>query len=89
MGVESTQIGLGSKAESAEGVKRKALSDEIMALEKRQKTVQCAMMSMNKDADTLSEQAKAQNDMTHSVRASQSAERHDPLCQSKPRRRMT
>ena len=62
------------KAESAEGVKRKALSDEIMALEKRQKTVQCAMMSMNKDADTLSEQAKAQNDMTHSVRASQGAE---------------
>ena len=35
-----------------------------MALEKRQKTVQCAMMSMTKDADSLSEQAEAQNDMT-------------------------
>ena len=35
-----------------------------MALEKRQKTVQCAMMSMTKDADSLSEQADAQNDMT-------------------------
>ena len=46
---------------------QKALSDEIMALEKRQKTVQCAMMSMTsmtKDADSLSEQAEAQNDMT-------------------------
>ena len=42
---------------------QKALSDEIMALEKRQKTVQCAMMSLTKDADTLSEQAEAQNDM--------------------------
>ena len=47
-----------------ERVIRKALSDEIMALEKRQKTVQCAMMSMTKDADSLSEQADAQNDMT-------------------------
>ena len=52
------------KAKSAKGVKRKELSDEITALEKRQKTVQCAMMSMTKDADTLSEQAEAQNDMT-------------------------
>ena len=43
---------------------QKTLSDEISALEKRQKTVQCAMMSMTKDADTLSEQAEAQNDMT-------------------------
>ena len=34
-----------------------------MALEKRQKTVQCAMKSMTKDADSLSEQADAQNDM--------------------------
>ena len=42
---------------------QKALSDEIMALEKRQKTVQCAMMSMTKDADSLSKQAEAQNDM--------------------------
>ena len=45
-------------------VKRKELSDDITALEKRQKTVQSAMMSMTKDADTLSEQAEAQNDMT-------------------------
>ena len=52
------------KAKSAKGVKRKELSDEITALEKRQKTVQSAMMSMTKDADTLSEQAEAQNDMT-------------------------
>ena len=43
---------------------QKALSDEIMALEKRQKTVQCAMLSMTKDADSLSEQAEVQNDMT-------------------------
>ena len=42
---------------------QKPLSDEIMALEKRHKTVQCAMMSMTKDADSLSEQAEAQNDM--------------------------
>ena len=34
-----------------------------MALEKRQKTVQCAVMSMTKDADSLSEQAEAQNVM--------------------------
>ena len=52
------------KAKSAKGVKRKELSDEITALEKRQKTVQSALMSMTKDADTLSEQAEAQNDMT-------------------------
>ena len=52
------------KAKSAKGVKRKELSDEITALEKRQKRVQSAMMSMTKDADTLSEQAEAQNDMT-------------------------
>ena len=53
-----------NKAKSAKAVKRKELSDEITALEKRQNTVQCAMVSMTKDADTLSEQAKAQNDMT-------------------------
>ena len=35
-----------------------------MALEKRQTTVQCAMLSMTKDADSLSEQAEAQHDMT-------------------------
>ena len=52
------------KAKSAKGVKRKALSVEITALEKRQKTVECAMMSMTKDADTLSEQADAQKCMT-------------------------
>ena len=52
------------KAKSAKGVKRKTLSDEITALEERQKTVQCAMMSMTKDADSLSEQVEAQNDMT-------------------------
>ena len=52
------------KAKSAKGVKRKTLSDEITALEKRQKTVQCAMMSMTKDADSLSEQAEAQNGLT-------------------------
>ena len=40
-----------------------------MALEKRQKTVQCAMMSMTKDADTLSEQAEAQNDMTLTMKS--------------------
>ena len=34
-----------------------------MALEKRQRTVQCAMMSMTKDTDSLSEQAEAHNDM--------------------------
>ena len=71
MVVESTHEYLerqrADKPKSAEGVKRQALSDEITALEKRQKTVQCAMMSMTKDADTLSEQAKAQNDMTLSV----------------------
>ena len=49
---------------SAKGVKRKALSDEIT--EKNQKTVQCVMISMTKDADTLSEQAKAQNDIMKS-----------------------
>ena len=43
---------------------QKALSDEIMALEKRQTIVQRAMMSLTKDADSLSEQAEAQNDMT-------------------------
>ena len=43
---------------------QKALSDEILALEKRQKTVQRAMMSLTKDADTMSELAEAQNDMT-------------------------
>ena len=52
------------KAKAAKGVKRKALSDDITALEKRQKIVQSAMVSMNKDADTLSEQAEAKNDMT-------------------------
>ena len=52
------------KAKSAKGVKRKELSDQITALEKRQKTVLCAKMSMTKDADTFSEQAEAQNDMT-------------------------
>ena len=52
------------RANSAKGVKCKALSDEITALEKRQKTVQCAMVSMTTHADTLSEQAGAQNDMT-------------------------
>ena len=51
------------KAKSAKGVKRKILSGEITALEKRQKTVQCAMMSMTKNADTVSEQADAQNGM--------------------------
>ena len=40
------------------------LLDEITALEKRQKTVQCAMVSITTNADTLSEQAEAQNDMT-------------------------
>ena len=45
-------------------MKRKALSDDITSLEKRQKIVQSAMVSMNKDADTLSEQAEAKNDMT-------------------------
>ena len=35
-----------------------------MALEKRQKTVQCAVMSMTKDTDSLSEQAEAPIDMT-------------------------
>ena len=35
-----------------------------MALEKRQKIVQRAMMSLTKDADTVSELAEAQNDMT-------------------------
>ena len=45
-------------------MKRKILSGEITALEKRQKTVQCAMMSMTKNADTVSEQADAQNGMT-------------------------
>ena len=43
---------------------QKALSDEIMALEKRQTIVQRAMISMTKDADSLSAQAEAQNDMT-------------------------
>ena len=52
------------KAKAAKGVKRKALSDDITAMEKRQKIVQSAMVSMNKDADTLSEQAEAKNDMT-------------------------
>ena len=62
MVVESTQyLERADKAKSAKAVKRKALSDEITALEKRQKTVQCAMMPMTKDTDTLSE---AQNDMT-------------------------
>ena len=44
-------------------MKRKVLSDEITALEKRQKTIQCAMVSMTTHADTLSEQAETQNDM--------------------------
>ena len=48
---------------------RKALSDEIMALEKRQKTVQCAMISMTKDADSLSEQAEAHHDMTLNMKS--------------------
>ena len=59
---------------------QKALSDEIMALEKRQKTVQCAMMSLTKDADSLSEQAEAQNSMTlikKSNAFSRSAEEND------------
>ena len=63
--VESTQYlerQRADKAKAAKGVKRKALSDDITALEKRQKIVQSAMVSMNKDADT--EQAKAKNDMT-------------------------
>lgn len=51
------------KVKAAKGVKRKALSDDITALEKRQKIVQSAMVSMNKDANTLSEQAEAKNDM--------------------------
>ena len=49
------------QAKSAKGVKRKVLSDEITVLEKRQKTVQCAMVSMTTHADTLSEQAETQN----------------------------
>ena len=40
-----------------------------MAFEKRQKTVQCFMMSMTKDADTLLEQVEAQNDMTLIVKS--------------------
>ena len=31
---------------------------------RRQKTIQCAMMSMTKNADTVSEQADVQNGMT-------------------------
>ena len=46
-------------------MKRNILSSgEITALEKRQKTVQCAMMSMTKNADTVSEKADAHNGMT-------------------------
>ena len=37
---------------------------EYLERQRADKTVQCAMMSMTKDADTLSEQAEAQNDMT-------------------------
>ena len=61
------------RAKSAKGVKRKALSDEITALEKRQKTVQCAMVSMTTHADTLSKQAEAQNDMTLIMKSMHSA----------------
>ena len=57
------------KAKSAKGVKRKTLSDEITALEKRRKTVQWAMMSMTTHSHTLSEQAEAQNDMTLSMKS--------------------
>ena len=61
-------------------MKRKILSGEITALEKRQKTVQCAMMSMTKNADTMSEQADAQNGMTLFLKSnafSRSAEEND------------
>ena len=54
-----------SESGETKGVIRKVLSDEIMALEKRQTTVQCAMLSMTKDADSLT------------VRASRGAERHN------------
>ena len=63
------------KAKFAKWVNRKTLSDE-----KRQKTVQCAVMSMTKDADTLSEQAEAQNGMTLVMKSnafSRSAEEKD------------
>ena len=70
------------RADKAKAVIRKALSDEIMALEKRQTTVQCAMLSMTKDADSLT------------VRASRGAARHDtnheiesvpPVCEGERR----
>ena len=61
--VESTRSTLSGNVQTKRRL-LKAMSDDITALEKRQKIFQSAMVSMNKDADTLSEQADAKNDMT-------------------------